>query len=91
MLSLGAHYCLGALDDDGELTQVGTVMSEYPLDPEMAKMLVASPNFKCSNEILSISAMMSVPNPFIRPRDQQKQADEAKVRWRRCKLTLTVC
>jgi hypothetical protein len=32
----------------GELVQqVGTIMSEFPLDPQLAKMLVASPEFRC--------------------------------------------
>jgi pre-mRNA-splicing factor ATP-dependent RNA helicase DHX15/PRP43 len=43
---------LGALDDEGNLTQVGTVMAEFPLDPQLSKMIVAAPEFKCSNEIL---------------------------------------
>jgi len=72
---------LGALDDDGNLTQVGTVMSEFPLDPQLAKMVCVSPQFKCANEILTITAMLSVPNPFIRPRDQQKEADDAKAQF----------
>ncbi|CAH8271122.1 unnamed protein product [Arabidopsis lyrata] len=72
-------YHLGALDDDCNLTNTGEMMSEYPLDPQMAKMLIVSPQFNCSNEILSISAMLSVPNCFIRPRGEaQKAADEAK-------------
>merc|ERR1740138_962393 len=50
---------LGALDDDGNLTTVGRVMAEYPLDPQLAKMLVTSCEFKCSNEVLSIVAMLS--------------------------------
>ena len=50
---------LGALDDDGNLTKLGELMSEFPLDPQMSKMLVTSPDFKCSNEILSITAMLS--------------------------------
>ena len=69
---------LGALDDEGELTTVGQVMAEYPLDPQLAKMLVTSCEFKCSNEILSIVSMLSVPQCFIRPRDQAEQADAAK-------------
>lgn len=72
---------LGALDDEGNLTQVGTVMAEFPLDPQLSKMLVAAPEFKCSNEILSISAMLSVPNVFVRPREAAKAADEAKARF----------
>ncbi|XP_024368018.1 probable pre-mRNA-splicing factor ATP-dependent RNA helicase DEAH2 isoform X1 [Physcomitrium patens] len=72
---------LAALDDDGNLTKLGELMSEFPLDPQMSKMLVVSPEFNCSNEILSITAMLSVPNCFLRPRDAQKAADEAKARF----------
>lgn len=50
---------LGALDDDGNLTKLGELMSEFPLDPQLAKMLVVSPDYQCSNEILSITAMLS--------------------------------
>ncbi|XP_024362763.1 probable pre-mRNA-splicing factor ATP-dependent RNA helicase DEAH2 isoform X2 [Physcomitrium patens] len=50
---------LAALDDDGNLTKLGELMSEFPLDPQMSKMLVVSPEFNCSNEILSVTAMLS--------------------------------
>lgn len=50
---------LAALDDDGNLTDLGAVMAEFPLDPQLAKMLIASCNHNCSNEILSITAMLS--------------------------------
>eukprot|EP00123_Amoebidium_parasiticum_P011338 comp20659_c0_seq1/m.26808 comp20659_c0_seq1/g.26808 ORF comp20659_c0_seq1/g.26808 comp20659_c0_seq1/m.26808 type:complete len:700 (-) comp20659_c0_seq1:147-2246(-) len=72
---------LGALDDDGNMTEVGEKMSEFPLEPELAKMCVAAPGFNCSNEILSVVAMLSVPNVFMRPNDSRRQADEAKARF----------
>ena len=50
---------LGALDGDGELTELGSMMSEFPLDPQLAKMVIASTDYNCSNEILSITAMLS--------------------------------
>lgn len=50
---------LAALDDDGELTELGSMMAEFPLDPQLAKMVIASCDFGCSNEILSITAMLS--------------------------------
>lgn len=56
-------------------------MSQFPLDPQLAKMVIASVGHKCSNEILSIVAMLSVPNPFLRPNDAKKAADEAKMRF----------
>jgi len=72
---------LGALDDEGELTQAGKIMSDFPLDPQLAKMLVGSTKFKCSNEIVTIVAMLSVPQCFIRPRDDQQRADAAKAHF----------
>lgn len=50
---------LAALDDDGELTELGSMMAEFPLDPQLAKMVIASCDCNCSNEILSITAMLS--------------------------------
>jgi pre-mRNA-splicing factor ATP-dependent RNA helicase DHX15/PRP43 len=67
---------LAALDDDGNLTALGSKMSEFPLDPQvrlptcrscrdihiyaqMSKMLITSPEFNCSQEVLTIVAMLS--------------------------------
>ncbi|KAI0667358.1 pre-mRNA-splicing factor ATP-dependent RNA helicase PRP43 [Trametes maxima] len=69
---------LAALDDDGKLTPLGAIMADFPLDPQMAKMLIVSPEFNCSNEILTIVAMLSVPNVWLRPPSQRKEADAAK-------------
>ncbi|KAI8550007.1 hypothetical protein RHMOL_Rhmol06G0070400 [Rhododendron molle] len=83
MRALEVLNYLGALDDDGNLTKLGEIMSEFPLDPQMAKMLVVSPEFNCSNEILSISAMLSNEDPawcyenFINPR-AMKAADNVR-------------
>ncbi|CAB1118542.1 unnamed protein product [Ectocarpus sp. CCAP 1310/34] len=72
---------LGALDDEGSLTDLGNKMSELPLDPQLAKVLLASPDYGCSNEVLSIVAMLSVPQVFMRPKEAQKAADEAKAEF----------
>ncbi|WVQ81617.1 hypothetical protein IAT38_003741 [Cryptococcus sp. DSM 104549] len=74
------HY-LAALDDEGNLTPLGAIMAEFPLDPQLAKMLIVSPEFGCSNEILSLTAMLSVPNVFMRPASQRKEADLAKAQF----------
>merc|ERR1711990_376017 len=72
---------LAALDDDGNLTELGAIMAEFPLDPQLAKMLIASCEYNCSNEILSVTAMLSVPQCFVRPTEVKKAADEAKMRF----------
>ncbi|KAL2829928.1 P-loop containing nucleoside triphosphate hydrolase protein [Aspergillus cavernicola] len=69
---------LACLDDEGSLTPLGRLASEFPLDPALAVMLISSPEFYCSNEILSITALLSVPQIFVRPASQRKRADEMK-------------
>jgi pre-mRNA-splicing factor ATP-dependent RNA helicase DHX15/PRP43 len=56
-------------------------MAEFPLEPPLAKMLLASPQYNCSNEIISLTAMLSVPHCFVRPKDNRQQdADDAKAK-----------
>jgi pre-mRNA-splicing factor ATP-dependent RNA helicase DHX15/PRP43 len=50
---------LGALDDDGNLTPLGSTMSDFPVDPQLAKMLIVSPDFGCSNEIMTIVSLLN--------------------------------
>jgi HrpA-like RNA helicase len=49
---------MAALDDDGISTKLGKLRNEFALDPQMSIMLVVSPDFNCSDEILSITAML---------------------------------
>lgn len=51
---------LGVLDENYQLTPLGHKMSAMPLSPELARMLIVSSEFKCSNEILSIVSLLSV-------------------------------
>lgn len=44
-------------------------------------ILLCSCASRCSNEILSIAAMLSSANVFLRPREAMKAADEAKARF----------
>ena len=72
---------LGALDDEGELTELGYQMSELPLDPQLAKMILSSPDYGCSSEMATIVACLSVPQIFMRPRETAKAADAAKAQF----------
>ncbi|KAI4124922.1 MAG: hypothetical protein LQ347_005549 [Umbilicaria vellea] len=69
---------LACLDDEGNLTTLGKLASEFPLDPALAVMLISSPEFYCSNEILSLTALLSVPQIFVRPASARKRADDMK-------------
>ena len=72
---------LGALDDNGDLTELGKVMVEFPLDPALSKILIVSEKYECSSEIATIVSMLNVQSIFVRPKDYEKQADLARERF----------
>ncbi len=69
--SLELLYALGALNDRGELTKLGRRMAEFPCDPMLSKMIIASEKYRCADEIITICAMLDVNNSmFYRPKDR---------------------
>ncbi|KAI0656823.1 P-loop containing nucleoside triphosphate hydrolase protein [Cubamyces menziesii] len=74
-------WVLGALDNVGDLTPIGRKMSEFPMEPSMAKMLIQSVEYKCSAEMLTIVSMLSVPSVFYRPKERQEEADAAREKF----------
>lgn len=50
---------LAALDNDGNLSEMGIIMSEFSLEPQMAKTVLASCEFDCVSEVVIIAAMLS--------------------------------
>mmetsp|Transcript_12824 Transcript_12824/g.38739 ORF Transcript_12824/g.38739 Transcript_12824/m.38739 type:complete len:1220 (-) Transcript_12824:544-4203(-) len=79
--ALETLYNLGALDEEGLLTKLGRKMAEFPLDPPMSKMLIASVDLGCSEEVLTIIGMLNAQNIFYRPREKQSQADQKKAKF----------
>ena len=67
---------LGALTDEGALTETGRRLSRLPLDPRLGRILLAGAAEQCLDEIAIIAAALSVPDPRDRPADKQTQADQ---------------
>lgn len=75
-------YALGALNDKGELTKLGRRMAEFPVDPMMSKTLVASEQYGCVEEVISITAMLNIGGSlFYRPKDRAVHADNARINF----------
>ncbi|KAL6191719.1 hypothetical protein ACLB2K_038109 [Fragaria x ananassa] len=72
---------LGALDAEGSVTKLGSRMAVLPLDPPLSKMLLASVNLGCSDEILTIIAMVEAGNIFYRPKGKQAEADQKRAKF----------
>lgn len=58
---------LGAIDKSMDLTVYGKEMSQLPLDPIYANLLLQSSKFECVAEILTVVAMLSAENIFYHP------------------------
>ncbi|XP_034566012.1 ATP-dependent RNA helicase DQX1 [Notolabrus celidotus] len=71
---------LAALDDDGHLSEVGIIMSELPLEPSLAKALIAACEYDCVDELLTIAAMLTAPSCFL-PADPSRE-EAAVTHWR---------
>ena len=65
-------HALKAIDDEGNLTFVGQTISRFQCSPKIAKTLLNSIDHGCTDEILTICAMIQVHDVFIRPRRQEK-------------------
>lgn len=82
LTALEELYALSALDDEGLLTRLGRRMADFPMEPALAKSLIMSVDLGCSDEMLSIVAMISaVQSVFHRPKEKQQQADQKKARF----------
>jgi len=79
--AMEALYVQGALDDEGLLTRLGRKMAEFPLEPSLSKMLIVSAELGCSEEILTVVAMLSVEPPWYRPKEKAAAADQKKAKF----------
>ncbi|KAI6021015.1 P-loop containing nucleoside triphosphate hydrolase protein [Pisolithus marmoratus] len=62
------------LDDDGNLTALGSIMAEFPLDPQLSKIVDRHSSFRMQTSVLTIT----VQNIWLHSNNQFKQADAAK-------------
>ncbi|KXL41316.1 hypothetical protein M433DRAFT_157982 [Acidomyces richmondensis BFW] len=80
--SLFDLWALGALTNLGDLTDLGLQMTRFPMDPSLAKLVIlSSTTYTCSEEILTIVAMLSVPSVFYRPKERLEESDAAREKF----------
>ncbi len=72
---------LGALDDNGELTELGRKLARMPVDPRIGRMILAAADEGCLAEVLIIAAVLEIRDPRDRPVDKQQAADEAHAKF----------
>ncbi|MBL0167968.1 MAG: ATP-dependent RNA helicase HrpA [Propionivibrio sp.] len=68
---------LGAVTEEHALTPIGQELAKMPLDPRVARMIVAAREEGCLREMLVIAAALTVQDPRERPQERQGSADAA--------------
>jgi ATP-dependent helicase HrpA len=72
---------LGAVTEENTLTEIGRALARLPLDPRVARMLVAARAEGCLEQVLVIAAALSVQDPRERPMEKAAAADERHARF----------
>ncbi len=72
---------LGAVQARKTLTPVGSQLARLPVDPRIARMLVAANQWCSLREVLIVAAALSIQDPRERPADKQQAADEMHRRF----------
>ena len=72
---------LGAIDAERQLTPLGRELARLPLDPKIARLLLAGRQYQCLQEILIIASALSLQDPRDRPAERREAADNAHQRF----------
>ncbi|EPS96560.1 hypothetical protein FOMPIDRAFT_80199 [Fomitopsis schrenkii] len=81
--ALKTLYLLGALDNKRNLTKLGRDMAAFPLEPPLARAVVASREFGCTLEVLDVVAVLSASSKlFFDSTDEREAAADARRKFR---------
>ncbi|MEX0876678.1 MAG: ATP-dependent RNA helicase HrpA, partial [Phycisphaerales bacterium] len=72
---------LGGIEEDGRLTPMGRTMARLPVDPRIARMVIAANEEKCLHDVLIIAAALSAQDPRVRPHEKRDAADQAHAQF----------
>ncbi len=72
---------LGAVDEDGELTEIGWQLGRMPVDPRVGRILIGAAEQGVLAEVLPIAAAMEIPDPRDRPPEKRAAADQAHAQF----------
>ncbi|PPQ64273.1 hypothetical protein CVT24_008411 [Panaeolus cyanescens] len=72
---------VGALDTDKNLTALGRVLLQLPVDVQMGKMVLFGSFFRCLDDALTLAAILTNRDPFMSPIMRKEEAAERKHSW----------
>ncbi|KAI9835003.1 MAG: hypothetical protein M1819_002726 [Sarea resinae] len=75
-------YQLGALADDGQISEIGLRIAKLPLTPHLGRVLLAAaePDMDCLQETIDIISALSVENLFLNLTSEEKKEEAEAAR-----------
>ncbi|KAH7345119.1 hypothetical protein B0J17DRAFT_29208 [Rhizoctonia solani] len=72
---------VGALDDQKNLTSLGRVLLQLPVEVAVGRLVLYGSFFKCLDQALTLAAILTNRDPFMAPIALKQEANAAKERW----------
>ncbi|KAG9104755.1 hypothetical protein FRC06_011237 [Ceratobasidium sp. 370] len=72
---------VGALDEQKDLTSLGRVLLQLPVEVAMGRLVLYGSFFKCLDQALTLAAILTNRDPFMAPIALKQEANAAKERW----------
>ena len=76
---------IAAIDNQNNkmrLTKDGRILSKFPIDPRLSKMVLSSIDLGCVEQVFAIVSALSIQDPRERPHEKQQAADEKHNRFK---------
>jgi ATP-dependent helicase HrpA len=80
---------LKAVKPDDTVTRQGKMISRFPVDPRLARMLIQASEFGCLNEMLIIVSVLSVQDPRDQSVENRQAANEKFKQWQDARSDFT--
>jgi small subunit ribosomal protein S24e len=72
---------VGAIDDGHNLTPLGRVLLQLPVDVQVGRLVLYGSFFRCLDQALTLAALMTNREPFVSPIHLKTEAAAAKASW----------
>ena len=72
---------LSAVTKDNQITRIGRQLTQLPIDPRFARMIIESKQHATTREVMAIVAGLSIQDPRERPLERRPQADQQHARF----------
>ena len=71
----------GALDAEKNLTSLGRVLLQLPVDAQMGRLVLYGSFFRCLDSALTLAAILTNRDPFLSPMHLKDVAQQKKISW----------